>query len=66
MTQQYMTVEEVAKYLQLHTQTVSRMAQRGELPGVKVGRHWRFKKETLDTFLDEQAVKMLPLAGATA
>ena len=66
MTEVLMTVEEVAKYLQLNTQTVSRMAARGELPAVKIGRHWRFRKETLDSFLDEQAAKMLALAGATA
>jgi excisionase family DNA binding protein len=66
MTQQLMTVEEVAKYLQLNPQTVSRMAQRGELPAAKIGRHWRFRRETLDKFLDEEAAKMLTLAGATA
>jgi excisionase family DNA binding protein len=66
MTQQYMTVEEVAKYLQLHMQTVSRMAQRGDLPAVKIGRHWRFRKDTLDAFLEEQAAKTLTLAGVPA
>jgi excisionase family DNA binding protein len=66
MTQQLMTVEDVATYLQLNTQTVSRMAARGELPAVKVGRHWRFRKETLDKYLDEEAAKMLTLAGVTA
>jgi len=66
MTEKYMTVEEVAKYLQLHTQTVSRMAQRGDLPAVKIGRHWRFRKDTLDAFLEEQAAKMLTLAGVPA
>jgi excisionase family DNA binding protein len=66
MAQQLMTVEDVATYLQLNTQTVSRMAARGELPAVKVGRHWRFRRETLDKYLDEEAAKMLTLAGATA
>jgi excisionase family DNA binding protein len=66
MTQQFMTVEEVAKYLQLHPQTIARMAQRGELPAVKIGRHWRFRKDVLDTFLDEQAAKTLTLAESMA
>jgi excisionase family DNA binding protein len=66
MTQQYMTVEQVADYLQLHPQTVSRMAQRGELPAAKVGRHWRFRRDILDTFLEEEAAKTLTLAGVTA
>jgi len=64
MAERYWTVEEVAEYLQLDRQTISRMAQRGELPAVKVGRVWRFKKEILDTFLDEQAAKTLTVAGA--
>jgi excisionase family DNA binding protein len=66
MTQQLMTVEEVAKYLQLNPQTVSRMAQRGELPAAKVGRHWRFRRETLDKFLDDEAAKTLTLEGSMA
>lgn len=65
MTQQLMTVEEVAKYLQLNPQTVSRMAARGELPAAKVGRHWRFRREILDKFLDDEAAKMLTLVGVT-
>lgn len=64
MTQQYMTVEQVAEYLQLHVQTVSRMAQRGELPAVKVGRHWRFRKDWLDAELEQQLGKEVALAGA--
>ena len=63
MTQEFMTVEEVAKYLRLNMQTVSRMAQRGELPAVKVGRHYRFRKDVLDRFLDEQAAKTLTVVG---
>jgi hypothetical protein len=42
------------------------MAQRGDLPAVKIGRHWRFRKDTLDAFLEEQAAKTLTLAGVPA
>jgi excisionase family DNA binding protein len=48
---QVMTVEEVADYLKLNKQTVMRMAARGDLPAVKVGRHWRFRKEYIDARL---------------
>ena len=64
MTIQYMTVEQVAEYLQLNTQTVSRMAQRGDLPAAKVGRHWRFRKDLLDAELEKQLLKEVALAGA--
>lgn len=56
MTHEWMTTDEVAAYLRLNRQTVSRMAARGELPGVKLGREWRFSKQTLDAWLDQQAV----------
>ena len=66
MEQTYWTVEQVAEYLQLHVQTVARMAARGELPAVKVGRHWRFRKDMIDAALKEQMGKELTLAGAMA
>jgi excisionase family DNA binding protein len=43
-----MTVEEVARYLRVHTMTVYRLIQRGELPAVRVGRSWRFRKDQID------------------
>lgn len=54
-----MTSEEVANYLRLDIQTVSRMAARGDLPAVKIGREWRFKKEYLDAKIDEELKKKL-------
>ena len=30
------------------------MADRGELPGVKIGRKWRFRQEDIQTYFDEQ------------
>ena len=45
------TVEEVAQYLRLDPDTVRVMARRGRLPGVRVGRVWRFSKERLDASL---------------
>ena len=54
-----MTVDEVADYLRLSRQTVSRMAQRDELPAVKVGREWRFRKQYLDAKFDEELKKKL-------
>ena len=37
-----LTIDEVAGYLRLNRYTVYRMAERGELPGAKVARRWRF------------------------
>jgi len=48
-----MTAEDVAKYLKITPATVYRLAQRGELPGAKIGRVWRFRKEAIDNLLQE-------------
>jgi excisionase family DNA binding protein len=49
-----MTVNELAKYLRLHEQTVYKMAKEGRLPAYKVGNRWRFKKDTVDSWLRSQ------------
>jgi excisionase family DNA binding protein len=54
MAEQMWGSGEVAEYLNLHRQTVTRLADRGELPGVKIGRKWRFRQEDIQTYFDEQ------------
>lgn len=49
-----MTVNELAKYLRLHEQTVYRMAKEGALPSYKVGNRWRFDKPSIDAWLRSQ------------
>ena len=49
-----MNVNEVADYLRVAPATIYRLAQRGEIPGGKVGRAWRFQKEAIDRWLLEQ------------
>lgn len=39
------------KILKLHSKTVLRMARAGELPGIKLGRLWRFRQSSLDAWL---------------
>jgi excisionase family DNA binding protein len=49
-----MNVEEVAAYLRVAPATIYRLAKRGDIPGAKVGRSWRFQKATIDHWLAEQ------------
>jgi excisionase family DNA binding protein len=51
-----LTVDDVADYLKLHKQTVSRMAQRGELPGVLIAKRWRFKRSDVEAMLNTTKV----------
>lgn len=49
-----MTIEELSDYLKIPKSTLYKLAQEGKLPGQKVGRHWRFRKERIDRWLDER------------
>ena len=52
-----MNVTEVARYLRVVPDTIYRKARRGEIPAVKVGKVWRFPKETLDKWLNDAALE---------
>lgn len=52
-----LTVTELAEYLKLSRAKVYQMAQRGELPGTKLGTHWRFRKDLIDHWLEEQMIR---------
>ena len=45
------TIGDLAKYLKVSRSTLYKLAQEGSLPGVKVGRHWRFHREVVDEWL---------------
>jgi excisionase family DNA binding protein len=47
-----MTLEDVANYLSLSKDTIYRMANAGKIPASKVGSQWRFRKEDVDQWLD--------------
>ena len=44
----YLTVEEVAERFGVNPTTIYRLAQRGHLPGFKVGNQWRFSEARLE------------------
>ena len=46
-----MTTRELAKYLKLHEITICKLAAQGEIPGIRIGRVWRFDKEMIDQFI---------------
>jgi len=48
MTDQIMTIKEVAIYLKVHERTIYRLANKNEIPGFKVANSWRFKKEDIE------------------
>jgi len=46
-----LTIDELAVYLKLSKSTLYHLARRGEVPGQKIGRHWRFHREAVDEWL---------------
>lgn len=50
-----MNVEEMAGYLRVAPATIYRLAQQGKIPGAKVGRSWRFSRDTIDRWLADQS-----------
>jgi excisionase family DNA binding protein len=51
MKSDIMTLKEVAEYVRLSEKAVSKFAQKGEIPALKVGRHWRFDRAAIDAWL---------------
>jgi len=49
-----MTLEEVADYLRVHPSTVYRMAKTQSLPAFKIGSDWRFNRESIDSWREQE------------
>lgn len=52
--QAFLTTEEVLGYLKVTPRTIYRLIRTGELPAVRIGRQWRFRRADLDEWLDRQ------------
>ena len=42
--EEIMTPSEVAALLKIHLKTVYKLAEKGVIPGIRIGRSWRFSK----------------------
>jgi len=56
MTDEILTLKEVAEYLKLAEKTAYRLAAEGKLPGFKVGGSWRFKREDVLSWIEGQKI----------
>jgi PTS system nitrogen regulatory IIA component len=53
---QLMTMIELSSYLHLDEATVNRLVMSGKIPALQVERQWRFKRELIDAWIEEQLV----------
>ena len=54
---QVLTTQELADYMKLNEKTVLKMAQKGKLPGVKIGSQWRFHMGAIDQYLQKDVIR---------
>ncbi len=49
-----MTIEDVAKFLRVSEKTVYDWAQKGEIPGGKLGNNWRFSRKEIERWVSQK------------
>jgi excisionase family DNA binding protein len=54
-----MTFDEVMVYLRIPRSSLYKLVQEGKIPAQKVGRHWRFRRQSIDRWLEGIPVKQL-------
>lgn len=49
-----LTAKQVAEMLQWNPYTIVKKAEKGDLPGFKLGREWRFRPEDITAWIEEK------------
>ena len=49
-----LTIEELSDYLKIPKSTLYKLVREGSVPCQKVGKHWRFHKNAIDRWLQQQ------------
>ncbi|WOS62049.1 helix-turn-helix domain-containing protein [Sinorhizobium fredii] len=61
MNDEILTIREVAELLKINEKTAYKLAAQDKLPGFRVGGAWRFKRSTIEAWIDAQSA---PKVGA--
>lgn len=65
MNHEIMTIEEVAEYLRVSERTIYDWAQKGHLPGGKLGTTWRFKRGDIERWVNRR-ISTVPAPAASS
>lgn len=49
-----LTLQDLSAYLKIAEKTLYGYAQKGTLPGIKIGSAWRFRKVDIDAWMEER------------
>jgi excisionase family DNA binding protein len=55
VVREVMDIRQASEYLGVSGDTLYRYASEGVVPAFKLGNRWRFKKDLLDTWMDQQS-----------
>jgi excisionase family DNA binding protein len=50
-----MTLQETADYLRVTRSTIHRLLKRNQIPAFRIGRHWRFNLEEIESWCSSRA-----------
>ena len=53
--EEVLTLAEASKYLKVNKYTIYRLAQKGRIPAFKVGKIWRFKRDKIEVWMEENS-----------
>jgi len=57
MPDEILEAKEVASLLKVSVRSITRLAEKGELVGFKVGDLWRFQRSDIEAYIEEQKRK---------
>ena len=63
--EEIMTPSEVAALLKIHLKTVYKLAEKGTIPGNRIGRSWRFSRSDVLELVSTRMLNGTELGGAT-
>jgi len=49
-----LTAEEICQYLKIPRSTLYKLINDKKIPAFRVGRHWRFRKEQIEEWVEKQ------------
>ena len=54
MTDKWLTIDQIADYLQVSKEKIYKTCQKGKMPASKFGGQWRFNRQEIDAWLRKQ------------
>jgi len=50
----FLTVDELSSYIKIPKPTIYMLLSKRRIPGAKVGKQWRFNKDSIDKWMEEK------------